>query len=193
MHRHLIRNVVQLLTLWIAEDCYGRFFKKKADPRFESFNESWIKYFFQLTITVASKSKDPSTKVGAICVDIPSKRILTTSYNGFPAGVAESTERWERPVKQLRVVHAEANCISSGARFGIILEGSAIFITHPACVECTKLILSAGIKEVYFLDIPLEIKGQREWHKTLPIAKEMCEECGVKVYAFSQDELNLSV
>jgi len=49
---------------------------------------NWKEYFVDLTLTVASKSKDPSRKVGCIIVG-PDKEIRSTGFNGFPRGVAE--------------------------------------------------------------------------------------------------------
>ena len=49
-----------------------------------------------------------------------------------------------------RAVHAEANAIAQAAKHGIPTEGSSIYVTLEPCLSCLKLIISAGIHEVFF-------------------------------------------
>ena len=57
------------------------------------FNEEWVSYFMNIARVVATKSKDPNTKVGCVVVDTATKRIMATGYNGFPPGVNEDKSR----------------------------------------------------------------------------------------------------
>ena len=50
------------------------------------------------------------------------------------------------------VMHAEANAITRAARLGIALEGSDIYTTTLPCNECAKMIVSSGIKKVYYVE-----------------------------------------
>lgn len=156
--------------------------------KYEFFDKKWIKYFFKLAKEVSTVSKDPNTKVGAVCIDPKTKRVLATGYNGFPSGVIENDKRWERPIKYDRVVHAEANCIAAAARFGIRLDNTAIFITHPPCVDCTKLLISAGIKQIYFIELENN-NTSGEWKNKLYIADSMCEETNTMCVSFTEHEL----
>ena len=59
---------------------------------------------------VASKSKDPDTKVGAIIVNQENEHVAS-GYNGFPPGFMDYEDRWQRPIKYDFAVHAEVNAI----------------------------------------------------------------------------------
>ena len=122
------------------------------DSLSNELSDTWISYFINVANVIATKSKDPNTKVGCVAIDINSKRILSTGYNGFPAKVEELPQRWERPTKYDYVIHSEANAIAAAARFGISLDGAALFVTMRPCVDCSKIIAAAGIKTVYFVE-----------------------------------------
>ena len=48
------------------------------------------------------------------------------------------------------VLHAEANAITKIARSGNNSEGSTLYVTDSPCIECSKLIIQAGIKRVVY-------------------------------------------
>lgn len=123
--------------------------------------ESWAKYFKDLAEKTASRSKDPSTQVGAVLVDTD-KNIVATGYNGFPSGITETPERWERPGKYDLVIHAECNAIARAAKRGVKTDGCILFVTHFPCLNCAKTIIAAGIQEVAFGQT---VKGWDEDHK----------------------------
>lgn len=135
---------------------------------------------------VASLSKDPSTKVGALIVG-PGMEIRASGWNGFPRGVNDTQERLnDRPTKYEFVVHAEANAIANAARSGTAIEGCSLLVTelHP-CSDCAKLLIQSGIKEVY---APLpEIDGR--WAASFEVASVMFKEAGVRVEFYSGDKL----
>jgi dCMP deaminase len=104
---------------------------------------SWDEYYLNLAFSASLRSKDPSTKVGSVVVKGTS---LVTGYNGFPIGVKDTKERWERPIKYKFVVHAERNALSN-AQFDV--SGGTIYITHnQPCNECTKSIIQHRISRV---------------------------------------------
>lgn len=47
-------------------------------------------------------------------------------------------------------LHAEMNAIIYAARRGIQIQGGAIYTTYSPCLFCTKAIIQAGLKEVYY-------------------------------------------
>ncbi len=51
------------------------------------------------------------------------------------------------------VLHAEANAITKVARSNNSSEGSTLYVSTSPCMECSKLIIQAGIKRVVFSDI----------------------------------------
>lgn len=114
---------------------------------------SWNEYYLNMANTARQKSKDPSTKVGAIIVG-KDHEIISTGFNGFPRGIDELDQsRWERPIKYEFVVHAEANAILNAARQGIRTAGTTLYVvgmgppTAP-CTGCAKSIIQAGITTV---------------------------------------------
>jgi len=75
----------------------------------------WHDWFLQGVYWVASKSKDPKTKIGAILVK--DRRIISTGYNGIPIGVDDKIDvRNQRPEKYKWFEHAERNSIYSAAK-----------------------------------------------------------------------------
>lgn len=150
------------------------------------FNEEWVSYFMNIARVVATKSKDPNTKVGCVVVDTATKRIMATGYNGFPPGVIEDKSRWERPTKYDFVTHAEQNCIAAAARFGICLTGATMFVTLHPCVDCAKLIASAGISNIVFIESELERKQDRDWITHLENAKAIFRESNITLIAVTE-------
>lgn len=106
----------------------------------------WVDYFMNIARAVSARSKDPATKVGAILID-DNNHIIGTGYNGFPPGVQDTPERWERPAKYDLVVHAEANCLLHTTKSA---RNAKLYTTMYPCQDCAKLIAAAGIKEVFY-------------------------------------------
>ncbi len=86
-------------------------------------------------------------KVGAIIVK--DKMIISDGYNGTPSGFANICED-ENNVTYPYVLHAEANAITKIARSGNNSEGATLYVTDSPCIECSKLIIQAGIKRVVY-------------------------------------------
>ncbi len=99
--------------------------------------------------TVRLRSPDAKTQVGAVLVG-PNDRIISTGYNGPPAGYPDDLIDWSnRDFIHPRVVHAEMNAILyAGGRY----EGATIYTTLSPCKECLKLIAAAGIKTIIYKD-----------------------------------------
>lgn len=116
----------------------------------EPFNDyappSWDIYFMRHVYEVAEKSKDPSTKIGAVIVK--DKHPILFGYNGLPHGVNDFPDRMERPLKYKYTEHGERNSIYCGAKFGIATEGTIIYTQALPCCECARAIVAAGIIEV---------------------------------------------
>lgn len=89
-------------------------------------------------------------QVGAILVK--GQMIISDGFNGTPAGfenVCETPDGLTKPY----VLHAEANAITKVARSNNSSEGSTLYITASPCLECSKLIIQAGIKRVVFNEL----------------------------------------
>jgi dCMP deaminase len=104
----------------------------------------------QIAQTVATRATCPRAMVG--CVLTRAHRILTTGYNGAPRGVAHCTEAGCIVVHDhcQRATHAEANAIVQGALHGVSLEGATAYCTHQPCVNCSKLLISAGVVRIVY-------------------------------------------
>ena len=121
----------------------------------------WDNRFMQMADLVSTWSScfQENRKVGAVIVR--DKRILTTGYNGAPAGVETCVSRGECLRKKLNVesgtrheicyaVHAEQNAIAQASKLGISLEGATLYCTHQPCVICAKMIINSGIKRIVY-------------------------------------------
>ncbi len=86
-------------------------------------------------------------QVGALIVK--DKMIISDGYNGTPSGFENVCED-ENNVTKPYVLHAEANAITKIARSGNNSEGSTLYVTDAPCIECSKLIIQAGIKRVVY-------------------------------------------
>lgn len=106
--------------------------------------------YTELAKCIAVASKDPRHKVGAVVFDADNN-IVSIGYNGAPRGVADKPERYQKPLKQYYVAHAEENAIAQAARKGHATEGSCMLIWGKTpCAACTRMIIQAGIKSVMF-------------------------------------------
>lgn len=134
---------------------------------------------------VSARSKDPSTKIGAIIVDT-NGHVLSYGYNGFPRGIEDSAERLnDRSVKYLLTVHAEANAVINAAREGKCTKGSTIYVSGlPPCHECAKIIIQAGISEVIYYDMEIP----ERWQESITLGSELLYEAGVTVILVKENK-----
>lgn len=108
---------------------------------------SWDEFFLGMAFWAAVRSKDPSTKVGAVIVG-PDYDPRSTGYNGFPRGVAVTTGRLEHPFKYKYTEHAERNAIYLMARRGDSTLGCTLYSTLHPCVHCARGLIQSGIARV---------------------------------------------
>ena len=85
-------------------------------------------------------------QVGALVVK--DQMIISDGYNGTPSGFDNVCE--ENNVTLPYVLHAEANAITKLARSSNNSDGATIYVTDAPCIECSKLIIQAGIKRVVY-------------------------------------------
>ena len=88
-------------------------------------------------------------QVGALIVK--DRMIISGGYNGTPSGFENVCEDAEGKTKPY-VLHAEANAITKVAKSANNCDGATLYITAAPCLECSKLIIQAGIKRVVFSD-----------------------------------------
>lgn len=101
--------------------------------------------------SMAFRSTCSRLHVGAvIAVD---RRILSTGYNGTPAGMPHCVHQVDGTAPDrfcLNAVHAEANAIAFAAKHGVPVAGATLFTTHSPCQSCALLIINSGIVEVMY-------------------------------------------
>jgi dCMP deaminase len=129
-----------------------------------------------MAAVVATKSKDPSTVVGAVIVG-PEHDIRATGFNGFPRGVTDSSARLhDREAKYAFTVHAEANAVVHLGRERA--RGCTLYANGmPPCSECAKLIIQAGIARVCCTEAHADVPDR--WAVSVARGRTMLEEAGV--------------
>ncbi|WP_407654103.1 deoxycytidylate deaminase [Alicyclobacillus cycloheptanicus] len=111
---------------------------------------SWHEFFASQSRVMAARSTCARLAVG--CVIVREKRMIASGYNGSIHGDEHCTEVGCKMVDGhcVRAIHAEQNALLQCARFGIATEGADLYVTHLPCLHCTKSLIQAGIKTVYY-------------------------------------------
>lgn len=111
--------------------------------------------FINIATEIATASKCVSKQVGAVIVK--DGRILSTGYNGTPAGYTNCCDFWDGKYtkehhewSKTYEIHAEMNAIIWAARQGISIEGATIYVTLEPCSECSKNLIASGIKRIVY-------------------------------------------
>ena len=120
----------------------------------------WDSYFMEIARIVSMRSTCLRRNVGAVIVK--DKRILSTGYNGAPSGLKHCLEvsclREQMKIapgerhELCRGLHAEQNAIIQAAYHGVSIDGAHLYCTHLPCSICIKMLINAGIGEVYYMD-----------------------------------------
>jgi dCMP deaminase len=124
----------------------------------EENRPTWDEYFLMMAKLAATRSTCLAFPVGAVIVK--DRQILATGYNGSPSGSVHCTAQGfcypglsscdASKTLPSRAVHAEANAIAQAAKHGISTGGASIYVTLEPCIYCLKLVISAGIREVFY-------------------------------------------
>lgn len=107
------------------------------------------KHYLEMASVWAKNSYCKRRQVGALIVK--DKMIISDGFNGTPEGFENDCED-ETGLTKSYVLHAEANAITKVAKSGNNSLGATLYVTTSPCIECSKLIIQAGIKRVVFLD-----------------------------------------
>ncbi len=111
---------------------------------------AWDEYFMSIAEAVATKSKDPSSKMGCVIVD-PKKRVISMGYNGMIQGADESKMTLsDRPMKYYFAIHSEMNAVLFAHQD---LTGCTIYNRVATCENCLKYCLQAGIKRFVYKEL----------------------------------------
>jgi len=125
---------------------------------------SWDEYFMNIAKVVASRSNCMKRKVAALIVK--DKRVISTGYNGTPRGTRNCNEGGcprcnsmaasGTALEECLCSHGEENAIVQASYHGVSLKDAIIYSTFAPCLQCSKMIINSGIREViYNMDYPL--------------------------------------
>ncbi len=103
--------------------------------------------YMRMARTWAQNSYCQRRQVGALLVK--NQMIISDGYNGTPSGFENHCED-DNNVSKPYVLHAEANAITKVARSNNSSDGATLYVTASPCIECSKLIIQAGIKRVVY-------------------------------------------
>ena len=149
--------------------------------------DKWDVRFMKMAYLISSwtSCNVEGRSIGAVIVK--DKRIMTTGYNGAPAGLKTCRERGECMRRKLNIesgtraelcyaIHAEQNAILQAAKLGISIDGATLYCTHQPCSVCAKMIVNVGIKRVVY-----------EQGYPDKFSLEIFEEAGVKLEQFDRE------
>jgi len=147
-------------------------------------SKKWDTRFLGLAAHISAFSKDPSSQVGAVITD--GNRIVSLGYNGFAAGVHDTTERLTDRARKLNLtIHAEENAMIFAKRD---LSTCTVYVTHPPCPRCASKLIQEEVKRIVFLE-PSEDFLSR-WAADLELSMEMYSEAGIEISRYAIDEIN---
>ena len=148
-----------------------------------TITNKWDQRFMEMARLVASWSKDPSSKVGAVITR--GKFVVSVGFNGFPQGIADSAERFEnREIKYPTILHAEVNAILSSRQD---ICGCTLYVTpYMPCPQCAAVIVQSGITRIVYTPSDNERWGQP------PLSLIMFQEAGVKLTMLSLESFQES-
>ena len=107
------------------------------------------KSYLEMAAVWAKNSYCKRRQVGALLVK--DRMIISDGYNGTPSGFENICEDEDGRTKAY-VLHAEANAITKVAKSSNSSEGATMYVTTAPCLECSKLIIQAGIKRLVYRD-----------------------------------------
>ena len=132
----------------------------------------WDTVLMGIAQLISFRSKDPSTRHGAVIVDQDHK-IISCGYNGFPRGCSDDIFPWTSPEKYNYVLHAERNAIDNSLKSD--LKGCKLYLWsekgYLPCAQCAAGIIQKGIIEVI---IASQIKNNTDafdWQPTIKMFK----------------------
>lgn len=131
----------------------------------------WDQYFMSQSLLLSTRSTCTRLAVGATIVR--DRRVISGGYNGSVSGDVHCTDVGCYVVDGhcIRTIHAEVNAILQCAKFGVPTKGADIYVSYFPCLQCTKTIIQAGIKNLYYLHD----------YRTSEYAKELLEHAGISL------------
>lgn len=139
-------------------------------------NDKWDLFYLGMAQYVATASKDPSTKTGAVIV-AANNSVISVGFNGFPQGMPDDEELYaNREEKYSRIIHCEMNALLFANR-KILPEGCSLY-TYPfiSCDRCVVHMIQAGIRR-YVAPSPTKDQAER-WGESFAKTRKYILEVG---------------
>lgn len=153
---------------------------------FSSSRPTWDDIWLRVADDVSNRSLCIRAQVGAVIVDTQN-RIISTGYNGPPAGFEHEEEQcssWcprgmgvtslDREYRDCPALHAEANALLAADRSS--WQGGTIYVLGEVCYSCAKLIANSGLAAV----VVQPDNSDRSYRKA-DISYDFLERCGLEV------------
>ena len=115
----------------------------------------------EMAKVVSKRSYCNKAKVG--CIVVKNDNIIGIGYNGTPSGFENICEINNKTKPE--VLHAESNAIMKIAKSNNSSLNADLYCTLSPCVECAKLIIQAGIKNVFYIEKYKKIEGLKLLNK----------------------------
>ena len=112
-----------------------------------------VSWWIEVAETIAKKSTDKETKVGAILINTKTGAIMASGYNGFVRHAPDNCIPSTRPDKYPYMIHAEQNLICNCAKHGISMDDCIVVCTLSPCVQCMRFLWQCGIKTIICKDL----------------------------------------
>ena len=132
----------------------------------------WDEIWMDFAHSIARRSYDPRTKVGAVIVTEDNTQVLAVGYNGNYSGgpnIVDSLVPGESGM-----LHAEINAIIKCDYNNP--KNKKMYLTLSPCKMCAKAVVNAGIKEVIYTD---------KYRKTCGL--DILRAAGIKVRRYDSD------
>jgi dCMP deaminase len=143
-------------------------------------------YYMMMAFVAGSRANCLNRAVGAVLVSPDNGSIVATGYNGVPRGLPHCATCRRREegfgpgegLHRSRAEHAERSVIEQAAKYGRKVENTILYVTDMPCSECTKAIINAGIKKLYYCS---DYPGTE--------AKEMLTSVGVEIVQLDKKKI----
>jgi dCMP deaminase len=135
---------------------------------------TWDTYFLKMAHVAKLRSADIKRQVGCVLVSMKDNKLISTGFNGLPAGIPESTiVDWDdREAVHRLIIHAEANSLLyAKSNF----EDSILYGTLSPCTGCVKLLAAARVKRVVYT----------EDYRDIEESKKLCEIFGIELQKYN--------
>lgn len=160
----------------------------EIDEHFERINNQnkkqlqWDLFFLGLARYISTKSKDPSTKVGAVIVD-KNNRLVSTGWNGLPQKIKDDPDILNnREIKYKRIIHAEINAVVFSGNKD--LSGCTLY-TYPfmPCCPCSSIVIQSGITRIV-----APRSDNPRWQSDFVLTRENCKDAYIDLQEIDYEE-----